>query len=99
YLELHATQFVSPKTAKSPQMMLELVELIAQKVIPVIIQDNQTNPQVITALREAVESRGWAVEVSDEELFADTLGATEPTDTYLGTFAHNAQAVTEGLSK
>ena len=71
----------------------------SQKEIPVIFQDNQANPQAITALREAVESRGWAVEVSDEELFADTLGATAPTDSYLGAFAHNAQAVAEGLSK
>ena len=97
--EVHATDFVSTDAEKSPQEISELADLIAQKEIPVIFQDNQANPQAITALREAVESRGWAVEVSDEELFADTLGATEPTDTYLGAFAHNAQAVAEGLSK
>ena len=97
--EVHATDFVSTEAEKSPREISQLADVIAQEEVPVIFHDNQANPQAITSLSEAVESRGWTVEVSDEELFADTLGPTEPTDTYLGAFKHNAEAVAEGLSK
>lgn len=97
--EVHATDFVSTDAAKSPQEISELADLIVEEEVPVIFQDNQANPQAITSLSEAVESRGWSVEISDEELFADTLGPTKPTDTYLGAFKHNAETVAAGLSK
>ena len=97
--EVHATDFVSTEAAKSPQEISQLADLIADEEVPVIFQDNQANPQAITSLSEAVDSRGWTVEVSDEELFADTLGPTAPTDTYLGAFKHNAETVAAGLSK
>ena len=97
--EVHATDFVSTEAEKSPREISQLADVIAQEEVPVIFQDNQENPQAITSLSEAVESRGWTVEVSDEELFAGTLGPTAPTDTYLGAFKHNAEAVAEGLSK
>lgn len=97
--KVHATDFVSTEAAKSPQEISELADLIADEEVPVIFQDNQANPQAITSLSEAVQSRGWTVEVSDEELFADTLGPTAPTDTYLGAFKHNAETVAAGLSK
>lgn len=64
-----------------------------------IFQDNQANPQAITSLREAVEARGWEVEVSEDELYADSLGAEEDVDTYLEVYAHNAQAVADALGR
>lgn len=70
---MHATDFVSTEAEKSPQEISQLADVIAQEEVPVIFHDNQANPQAITSLSEAVESRGWTVEVSDEELFADTL--------------------------
>ena len=97
--DVYATDFVSTEAAKSPQEISELADLIADEEVPVIFQDNQANPQAITSLSEAVASRGWTVNISDAELFADTLGPTAPTDTYLGAFQHNAETVAEGLSK
>lgn len=97
-LEVLATDFVSTEAAMSATEISELADFIADNEIPVIFQDNQANPQAITSLKEAVESRGWSVEVSDEELFADSLGPTDPVDTYLGVLRHNAEAVSEGLS-
>lgn len=95
--EVHATDFVTTEAAKSPTEISQLADTIAEHKVPVIFQDNQANPQAITALQEAVNSRGWHVEISDQELFADTLGPTAPTDTYLGAFEHNARAVAEAL--
>ena len=77
--------------------MSDLAELIAENKIPVIFQDNLANPQAITSLQEAVSALGWEVEVSDTELFADSLGADPGVDTYLGVFRHNARTVAEAL--
>lgn len=96
--EVRATDFVSTEATLSATEMSELADYIVDNQVEVIFQDNQANPQAITALQEAVESRGWTVTISDSELFADSLGPTEPVDTYLGAFEHNATTVAEELS-
>ena len=96
-ITVYATDFVSSDAQISPQEMSDLAELIAENKIPVIFQDNLANPQAITSLQEAVSALGWEVEVSDTELFADSLGADPGVDTYLGVFRHNARTVAEAL--
>lgn len=97
-LTVHATDFVSTEALLSAEDLSSLAELIASKRVPVIFQDNQANPQAINSLREAVRSRGWAVEISDEELYADSLGADPGVDTYLGVFEHNTRAIARALT-
>lgn len=96
-LEVHATDFVSTDAALSPTELSGLADLIAENEVPVIFQDNQANPQAITSLQEAVQARGWQVEVSEQELYADSLGSEPGLDTYLGVFLHNAETVAEAL--
>ncbi len=96
-IQVHATDLVSSEAAVSPREMSALATLIAQNGVPVIFQDNLANPQAITSLQEAVRAMGGDVEVSDTELFADSLGAEPGVDTYLGVFRHNARAVAEAL--
>ncbi len=96
-IEVYATDFVSSEASVSPQEMSDLAKLIAENKVPVIFQDNLANPQAITSLKEAVRALGWEVEVSDKELFADSLGAEPGVDTYLGVFRHNARTVSEAL--
>ena len=96
-IEVYATDFVSSEAQMSPREMSDLAQLIAENRVPVIFQDNLANPQAITSLQEAVQALGWEVEVSDRELFADSLGADPGVDTYLGVFRHNAQTVSEAL--
>ena len=96
-IEVYATDFVSSEAQMSAREMSDLAQLIADNRVPVIFQDNLANPQAITSLQEAVEALGWEVEVSDKELFADSLGADPGVDTYLGVFRHNAQTVAEAL--
>lgn len=96
-LEVRATDFVSTDAALSPTELSELADLIAENEVPVIFQDNQANPQAIASLQEAVQARGWDVEISEQALYADSLGAEEGVDTYLGVFLHNATAVAEAL--
>lgn len=98
-LEVHATDYVSTEAALSAGELSELADLIADNEVPVIFQDNQANPQAITSLKEAVEQRGWEVEVSDAELYADSLGSEEGVETYLGVFEHNANAIADALGE
>lgn len=95
--EVRATDFVSTEAKLSAGELSELARLIADNRVPVIFQDNQANPQAITSLEEAVRALGWQVEISGDELYADSLGAEAPVDTYLGAFAHNARAVADAL--
>ena len=96
-LEVRATDFVSTEAEMSPAELAELAQFIADKKIPVIFQDNQANPQAIISLQEAVQALDWSVEISSDELFADSLGAEEDVDEYLEVFLHNAQAVATAL--
>ncbi|WFP17438.1 metal ABC transporter substrate-binding protein [Citricoccus muralis] len=96
-LEVHATDFISSDAALSAGELSELADLIAEHEVPVIFYDNQASPQAITSLREAVQSRGWDVAVSEEELFADSLGAGDNVNTYLKVFRHNTEAIVNAL--
>lgn len=98
-LAVHATDFVSTEAALSAGELSKLARMIADNQVPVIFQDNQANPQAITSLREAVRALGWNVEISGEELYADSLGADHGVDTYLGVFRHNAQSVADALGE
>lgn len=98
-LKVYATDFVTSEAQKTASEISEMADLIAEKKVPTIFLDNLANPQAITSLKEAVESRGWDVKISDEELFADSLGEGENVDTYLEVFIHNATAISEGLTK
>lgn len=97
-LDVHATDFISSEAALSAGELSDLADLIADEEVPVVFQDNQASPQAITSLTEAVESRDWDVEISDAEMYADSLGADEDVDTYLKVFKHNAEAVHEALA-
>src|SRR5699024_2930151 len=92
-LEVHATDFVSTAAAPSPPELSAPADRSAANAAPGTFQDNQANPQAITSLQEAVQARGWQVEVSEQELYADSLGSEPGLDTYLGVFLHNAEAV------
>lgn len=96
-LQVYATDLVSTDAQLSPQALSDLAELIADNDVPVIFQDNQANPQAINSLQEAVRALDRDIEISDEELYADSLGAEPGVDTYLGVFHHNANVVAEAL--
>lgn len=89
------SNFVSSEAQISAAETDESAALIADKKIPVIFQDNLTNPEAIEHLQQAVQARGWTVEVSDTPLFADSLGKSAPTDTYLSAFSYNVLAISQ----
>ena len=97
-MEIYATDFVSSESEMSAAEIDELAKTIADHKVPVIFQDNLKSPEAIKHLKQAVKAKGWEVEISDKELYADSLGESAPLDTYLGVFEHNANAIAEALS-
>ncbi|MCI6573924.1 MAG: metal ABC transporter substrate-binding protein [Actinomycetaceae bacterium] len=98
-LEIHATDFVSSESEMSAAQFDELATLVAQKNVHQIFQDNLKNPEVIKHLQESVAAKGGHVDVSDQVLYADTLGDSAPVNTYIGAFEHNAQTIAAALKK
>ena len=95
-IEIHATDFVTSEADMSADDIAELADLIATHKLPVIFQDNLKNPQ---SVKEAVAAKGWQVEVSDQELYADSLGSEAGVDSYLGVLKHNVTTIVEALSR
>lgn len=92
-----AIEGVSTEDEASLQDLRDLADYIAANNVIAIFYENITNPQATIALQEAVEARGAAVDISEEELFSDALGDAAPLDTYLGTFRHNVDAIANTL--
>lgn len=96
-LEIRATDFVTSEANLSAAEVSELAKVIAEHKLPVIFQDNLKNHQAIESVKEAVKAQGWQVEVSDTELFADSLGSESGVDTYLGVMKHNVDTIVKAL--
>lgn len=98
-MEIFATDLVSSESEISAAELDELADMIAKRKVPVIFQDNLKNPEAINHLKSAVEAKGGHVEVSDQPLFADSLGEEAPVNTYLGVFTYNARTIAEALGQ
>lgn len=97
-LEVKATDLVSTDAEQSASEINEIADYIVQHKVNTIFFDNTQNPQAIVAIQEAVKAKGGDVKISDQKLYAGTLGTTAPVDTYLGVLEHNTKAIAEGLS-
>lgn len=96
-IEIHATDFVSSEAQMSAKQIDDLAAMIVAKKVHVVFQDNLSNPDAIKHLKEAVAAKGGSVTISDEPLYADSLGESAPTDTYIGAFEHNMKAIVRAL--
>ena len=77
----------------------ELAELIADRGIPTIFQEDIADDQAVVALTEAVSARGGSVVVSDEALHSDALGESGEAQTFIGAFRSNVDTIVEGLTR
>lgn len=97
-LEVLATDLVSTEGEKSAKELDDLAALIVEHKIPTIFKDNTASPQAVQSLKDKVAAKGGTVEVSDQDLYADSLGESAPVDTYLGVFKYNAQTISKALT-
>jgi manganese/zinc/iron transport system substrate-binding protein len=74
-----------------------LAEFIAERRLPAIFVESSVSPRTIEAVREAVQARGWDVEIGGS-LFSDAMGNPgTPAGTYVGMVRHNVDTIVAGM--
>lgn len=95
--EVRGLQGISTASEAGAGDVQALAELIAERRIPALFVETSVSPRTITAVGEAVRSRGFGVDVGGS-LYSDALGdAGTPAGTYVGMVKHNVNTIVEGL--
>ena len=95
--EVRGLQGISTASEAGAGDVQALAEFIAERRIPAIFVESSVSPRTISAVREAVRSRGFEVEVGGS-LFSDAMGDEgTPEGTYIGMVRHNVDTIVAGL--
>ena len=95
--EVRGLQGISTAAEAGTGDVRELADFIATRRIPAIFVESSVSPRAIEAVREAVRSRGFEVEIG-EQLYSDAMGDPgTPEGTYVGMVRHNVDAIVAGL--
>ncbi len=97
--EVVGLQGISTESAAGAKDVQELADFIVKRRIPAIFFESSIPKRNITAVEEAVRSRGFNVHIGGE-LFSDALGTPgTPEGTYLGMVNHNVSTIVGALSR
>jgi manganese/zinc/iron transport system substrate-binding protein len=95
--EVRGLQGISTASEAGAGDVQALAEFIVERRIPAIFVESSVSPRTISAVREAVRSRGFEVEVGGS-LFSDAMGDEgTPEGTYIGMVKHNVDTIVAGL--
>jgi manganese/zinc/iron transport system substrate-binding protein len=95
--EVRGLQGISTASEAGAGDVQALADFIAERRIPAIFVESSVSPRTISAVREAVRSRGFDVEVGGS-LFSDAMGDEgTPEGTYIGMVRHNVDTIVAGL--
>ncbi len=94
---VHGLQGISTAAEAGAADVQRLAEFIAERRIPAIFVESSVSQQTIRAVQEAVQSRGFDVEIGGE-LFSDAMGDPgTPEGTYPGMVLHNVRTIVTAL--
>ena len=97
--EVRGLQGISTATEAGIADVQELATFIAERRIPAIFVDSSVSSKSLEAVKAAVKSKGFDVEIGGE-LFSDAMGnAGTPEGTYIGMVRHNIDTIVKGLIK
>lgn len=97
--EVKGLQGISTASEAGTSDVKELADFISEREIPAIFVESSVPPKNIEALKAAVESRGFNVNIGGE-LFSDSLGDPDTEEgTYIGTVKHNVDTIVNALIK
>ncbi len=78
--------------------MQALATFIADSEIPAIFVESSVPPRYVEALQQAVQARGFDVQIGGS-LYSDALGDPDgPAGCYIGTVRANVDTIVGGLS-
>lgn len=96
--EVYGIQGLSTASEAGAGDIQDLAALIVERQIPAIFIESSISGSTIEALREAVQSQGWDVEIGGQ-LFSDAMGENgTPEGTYIGMFTHNIDTIVGALT-
>ena len=97
--EVRGLQGISTATEAGIADVQELAAFIAERRIPAIFVESSVSSKSLEAVKAAVKSKGFDVEIGGE-LFSDAMGnAGTPEGTYIGMVRHNIDTIVEALIK
>lgn len=97
--EVRGLQGISTATEAGIADVQALATFIAERRIPAIFVESSVSSKSLEAVKAAVQSKGFAVEIGGE-LFSDAMGNPgTPEGTYIGMVRHNVDTIVKGLIK
>ena len=95
--EVRGLQGISTATEAGIADVQELATFIAERRIPAIFVESSVSSKSLEAVKAAVRSKGFNVEIGGE-LFSDAMGnAGTPEGTYIGMVRHNIDTIVNAL--
>jgi manganese/zinc/iron transport system substrate-binding protein len=95
--EVHGLQGISTATEAGTRDVQELADFIAERQIPAIFVESSVPRRTVDAVREAVQSRGWDVQIGGQ-LYSDAMGDAGTVEgTYIGMVTANIDTITNAL--
>jgi manganese/zinc/iron transport system substrate-binding protein len=96
-MEVRGLQGTSTATEAGAADVRDLAEYIAEREIAAIFVESSVPQATIEAVEEAVQARGWQVEIGGQ-LFSDAMGAAgTPEGTYIGMVRYNVRTIATAL--
>ena len=96
--EVVALQGISTAAETGTADVARIADLVARRRIPALFVETSVSPRFVQALQEAVESRGFDVDVGGS-LYSDAMGTPgTPDGTYVGMVRHNIDTIVAGLA-
>jgi len=97
--EVRGLQGISTSTEAGIADVQELATFIAERRIPAIFVESSVSSRSLEAVKAAVKSKGFDVEIGGE-LFSDAMGSEgTPESTYIGMVRHNIDTIVKALIK
>ena len=95
--EVRGLQGISTATEAGIADVQELATFIAERRIPAIFVESSVSTRSLEAVKAAVKSKGFNVEIGGE-LFSDAMGNEgTPEGTYIGMVRHNIDTIVNAL--
>ncbi len=95
--EVRGLQGISTATEAGIADVQALATFIAERRIPAIFVESSVSPRSLEAVKAAVKSKGFNVEIGGE-LFSDAMGNEgTPEGTYIGMVRHNIDTIVKAL--
>ena len=95
--EVRGLQGISTATETGIADVQELATFIAERRIPAIFVESSVSSRSLEAVKAAVKSKGFNVEIGGE-LFSDAMGDDgTPEGTYIGMVRHNINTIVKAL--